>query len=154
MIPSSLCSTVVKKNLCHRLKSRPQFDLCRAPAGRASSGCSATLTGTHLYTYMLIYIQTYIYIYVWMYTRPQPRVMWSVSFLFFYFITTSSIECSIYDDDTLRHTVLLTKGLLVSISPMCTLSQNGYSEALVINYVLEWMSHVTFPVGRVGRIVA
>ena len=53
-------------------------------------------------------------------------------FLFFYFIITSSIECSIYDADTLRHTVLLTKGLLISISPMCTLSQNGYSDKMLV----------------------
>ena len=76
-------------------------------------------------------------------------------FLFFYFIITSSIECSIYDDDTMRHTVLLTKGLLGSISPMCTLSQNGYSDkVLVMCYISKSMSHVTFPIGRVGRIVA
>ena len=49
-------------------------------------------------------------------------------FLFFYFIITPMIKCSIYDDDTSRHAVLLTKGLLIRISPMCTLSQNGYGD--------------------------
>ena len=64
-------------------------------------------------------------------------------FLFFYFIITSSIECSIYDDDTMRHTVLLTKGSLGSISQMCTLSQNGYSEAGYVLYIkLDVTCHI------------